>query len=209
MNIFKTLFFDPLFKVLLFFYENVPGGLGVAVILLTISVKILLFPLNRKAIRSQKKMKKIQPELEEVRNNHEGDREKIARKTMEVYQEAGINPLSSFILLLAQTPILFALYRVFRKVPARESVNSLFLGIDLSTSSLYLAAAAGFLMLVQMKVSSPPSGGGEGPAQALQSQMKFVFPLVLVFILARVPAAIPLYILVSTLFRIGEHLVTS
>src|SRR4030042_3335289 len=116
MNIFQTLFYQPLLNALVLLYQMVPGGnLGLAIILLTTAIKVLLYPLNEKMLKMQKAVAAIEPKLKEVREKFKGDQEKIAKETMVLYRAAKINPLLSFASLFIQIPILFALYQVFSK----------------------------------------------------------------------------------------------
>jgi len=209
MNIFDTIFYQPLLKALLFFYELQPAGLGGAVILMTAAIKVLLFPLNKKSIDSQKALSKLQPKLKKVQKEHKDDKEKMGREVMALYKEAGINPFSSILLLVVQTPILIALYQVFRQAPGREGINPFFLGINLSEPNTILALAGAALLFVQMKITSAdtpaPSGKDGGGFQAsFQKQMQYIFPVFIFFVLIKVPSAIGVYLVVSGVLSVLE-----
>src|ERR687897_3190018 len=108
---------DPLYNalgaVLAFFYAIVPNE-GVAIILLTITVMLLLFPLTAKSSRSMLAMQRLQPEIKKLQAKHKGDRQKLNEEMMKIYQEHKVNPLGGCLPLLVQMPIFFALFNVLR-----------------------------------------------------------------------------------------------
>lgn len=172
MNILAILYnegiYNPLFNLMVFFYNVVPGhDIGIAIILLTIFVRLLFYSINGKAIESQKKMQEIQPKIKEIQKRYKGDKERQAKKLMEFYQKNKINPLSGCLPLLIQFPILIALYQVFINGFKDESlsviyssyisnpghIDPLFLGlINLSETNIYLALIAGGLQYFQTKM---------------------------------------------------------
>jgi len=211
-SIFQTIFFEPLAQTLIFFYKHIPGGLGAAVILLTILIKIVLYPVNKKALDSQNKMTELQPRLKELQKKYKGDKEELGRRTMELYKEANLNPFSSIVLFLIQTPVLFAIYQVFKEVPKMTEIDSFFLGIDLAYSSIVLSLAASVLMLVQMKVSLPKTSSNKKKpdlSTLVQKQMQYVFPVFMFFILKNIPAAISLYLTVNAILTIIQTVITN
>ena len=161
-NIWDALLYKPLINALAFLVSIVPyGDVGLAVIILTILVKLILFPLSQKAIESQAAMNVLAPELKKIKESGKS-KEEQARLTFELYKEHKTNPFSGCLLVLVQIPIIFALYYVFFKginfdssllysfVPAPENVNMIFLGIlDLSQKSLILAILAGVSQYLQ------------------------------------------------------------
>jgi YidC/Oxa1 family membrane protein insertase len=100
--------------VVLRFFHGIVGNWGVAIILLTVMVKVLLLPLTHRMMLSQEKMKQLQPKLEALKAKHPNDREKQQQETMRVYQEAGVNPFGSCLMLLVQLPIWAALFTTLR-----------------------------------------------------------------------------------------------
>ncbi len=208
MNIFDTIFYQPLVKALLFLYGLQPAGLAGAVVLLTVAIKIILLPLNIKAIKSQKAMSELQPKLKKIQNKHKNDKEKLGRETMTLYREAGINPFTSIILLVIQTPILIALYRVFTQVPTREGIDPYFLGLNLSASNTFFALAGAAFFFIQTKLTNPSNTKTKDNSDfqvMLQKQMQYFFPVFMFFVLIRVPSAIALYFVVSGLLSIAER----
>ena len=113
--IWDTLLYEPLLNALAFLVSVVPGGdVGIAVILLTILVKVALFPLSQRSIESQAKMNLLTPELNKIKNSG-ASKEEQARLTFELYKKHKTNPFSGCLLILIQIPIIFALYYVFYK----------------------------------------------------------------------------------------------
>jgi YidC/Oxa1 family membrane protein insertase len=95
----------------------IPGAdIGVAVILLTLLVKFVLFPLSHKSSKSQADMKKIEPDIKALQEKHKGDKEALAKKTMELYKEKGVNPFSGCLPIILQLPIIIALIGCSSKV---------------------------------------------------------------------------------------------
>jgi YidC/Oxa1 family membrane protein insertase len=185
-HFFTTVLYQPLFNFLFLLYEYIPGrDFGIAIIVLTILIKFILYPLGQKAIKSQKALSDIQPKIKEIQERLKDNKEKQMKETLEVYKVAKINPFSGFLPLLIQLPILIALYRVFWKgfetsqlsflypfVNSPGSVNPYFLGsIDLSHSyfvqtgdiksylwpNIILIIIVGILQFVQMKMIVPKS----------------------------------------------------
>lgn len=226
MNIFSaafnTILYQPLFNALILLYLYLPGhDFGVAVIVLTLLIKIILYPLGAQAIRSQKAMTLIQPKMKAIQEQYKNDKEKQAKAMMELYKQEKINPFSGFLTLLVQLPILFALYRVFWKginsdlhllygfVPNPGQIDFTFLGaMDLSGPSAVLAILAGIAQFIQTKMTVPSQKAVPGKAdlsQAMQKQMLYFLPVFTVFILWRLPSAVALYWLSTTLFTIVQQ----
>lgn len=114
---FETFLVRPVFNLLEFIYAVVPGhDLGIAIILFTIVIRLLLWPLVHKQLHHAKAMRKLQPELKKVKKAAAGDRQKEARLQMELYKERGIKPFSSIGTLIIQIPIFIALYQAILKL---------------------------------------------------------------------------------------------
>jgi YidC/Oxa1 family membrane protein insertase len=115
MHLLWTLFVQPEINLLVFFYSILPGhDFGVAVILLTVVVRLIVWPLQSKTLRNQKAMNKLQPEINKIKEKYKNDPAKINTMTMELYKEKEINPLSSCLPTLIQLPLLFALFYAIR-----------------------------------------------------------------------------------------------
>ena len=125
-HLFTVLIAQPIFNLLVFIYALIPGhNFGLAIILFTIVVRLLLWPLVRKQLHQTKLMRKLQPEMKRIKKEAKGDRKKESMMTMELYKERGINPFGSIGMLLVQLPILIALYNGLSKVTKdpKEIIN--------------------------------------------------------------------------------------
>jgi len=226
MNIFDALIYQPLFNVLILFYHWL-GDFGFAVIALTVAIRILLYPLAAKAIRAQKATVRIQPRMKDIQKKYKDDKERQALEMMALWRENKINPLSGFLLLLVQIPVLWGLYRVFLNGFKNESlamlygfvanpgsVDPMFLGhINLAASLPAFAVVAGVLQFVQTKMMTPSVSAAaskeksqnEQFAEMMQKQMLYIFPAITVAIFWALPSALGLYWLASGAFSIGQQ----
>ncbi len=227
INIFNVILYQPLFNILIVFYQYLPGhDFGIAVIALTLFVRIILYPVMMHSIKSQKKIQDIQPKIQEIQEKYKDDKEKQAKAVMEVYKESKVNPFGGCLPLLLQLPILIALYRVFWNsfqidptlvysfIPPPEALNPLFLGIiDLSRPNIIFAILAGIGQYFQAKTSfaKVPKRKKKGENQMsqfsgmMQKQMLYFFPAFTFFILLRLPAALGLYWMINILFSIFQQ----
>ncbi len=109
---FETLIVQPIFNLLVFIYALIPGGnFGVSIVVFTIVVRLLMWPLVRKQLHQTRAMRKLQPEIKKVKKAAKGDRQKESMMLMELYKERGISPFSSFGTLIIQFVILIGLYQ--------------------------------------------------------------------------------------------------
>jgi len=227
---FKTLFYQPLYNGLVWITAFIPGHyLAVSIILFTLIIKLVLFPLSKRAVITQLKMKVIEPELAQIKESFKDDRQKLAEKTMEVYRKHSLNPFSTLFLALLQIPIFFALAQIFYKnalatidttliysfvaLPAFVNQNLFF--IDLSTKSLLLGVTAGILQFIQIQYSLPPMKKQEPGsnrtlkddfARSMHIQMKYVLPVIVFIASLGFTASMALYWIVSTVFTIGQEI---
>lgn len=224
IEFFNVFFYQPLFNFLIVIYKYISfGDFGIAVIILTILVKFILYPLNVKAIKSQKVFSELQPKIKEIQNKYKDDKEKQAKELMEVYKGAKVSPFAGFSSMLIQLPVLIALYQLFWQglnpeqmrflysfVSFEGAINPDFLSIlNLSKSNIYLAASAGILQYLQVKTMGPKSKSSlksqSDFAKILQTQMQYFFPFFTVIILLNMPSAIALYFLTSSVFSIIQQ----
>jgi YidC/Oxa1 family membrane protein insertase len=238
VEIFNIVLYKPLYNGLIYFITIVPGeNLGLAIILLTIAVKMLLLPLSHRQSTSQVKMKQIEPEMQKIREANKSDKQEQARKTMELYKKHGINPFSGCFLLLLQIPLLIALYRVFFKgladgvsvallypfISAPETLHTMFLGVDLLGKNVIFALIAAVLQYYQITLAMPGAPqkkeedtkkekGGELNfreefTKNMSTQMRYVMPVIVFFFAYSISAAIALYWAVTNLFSIVHELI--
>jgi len=218
---FHVLLSQPLENLLALVYVLLPlRDLGLAIIVFTVIVRMVLFPLTVKALSGQRALAKLQPKIQELQKRLKHDREAQGREIMGLYREHNINPLMSLVPILVQLPILFALWKILLRevqdgafgniygfLPDPGSVSLVAFGfLDLSTPSPYLAVAAGLAQLVQSRLSMKDmvSGGGEF-GKMLSKQTLFIFPAITVVIAWNFPAAVALYWFVTTVISAGQH----
>ena len=227
MNLFYLIFYQPLLNVLILLYQYLPGqDFGVAIIFLTILIRILFYPLTSQTIKSQKALEDFQSKVREIQEKYKKNKEEQAKAMMEFYQKEKVNPFSGCLPLLIQLPILIALYQVFQKglaieemtnlysfVPQPTQINPFFLGIlNLIQPNLVLAILAGIFQFLQTKMTIPKNSKTERKeipmarfSQMMQKQMLYFFPFFTFLFLWRLPAAIALYWLVTTLLSIIQQ----
>jgi len=234
--LYNTVIFWPLYNGLIGLISLAPHIIdaGVAVVLFTIIVRLILFPLSRKAIIAQIKMREIQPQLDEIRLKYKDEKQLQGTKTLEVYKNNGVNPFSSVLLLFIQLPIMYALYSVFIRsgLPVVNTailyhfvtipvIKIEFLGLfNVTKSSIVLslaAAVAQYLQLEfslrQMKKTSPVQKTGNAKvaasqtdmAQNMTKQMKYIFPVIIFIISYRLSGVLSLYWITTNLFTLGQE----
>jgi YidC/Oxa1 family membrane protein insertase len=232
ITIFNELLYRPLFNGLIWLYNTIPGhDLGIAIIVLTAGIRLLLYPLSEKAIQSQKALAQLQPEIKKIQKKYK-NKEEQGRALMALYKKYKINPMAGCLPILIQLPILLALYRVFFTgldpqklnglysfINQPDSLNLMFLGvINLSQRSITLALLAGFLQFIQSKMMMPQKTGSQkdlkigsldfSSLMTYQNQMTYFMPLITVFFAWNLPAALPLYWIVIILFGIIQQYFT-
>ena len=210
-HLFNIILYQPLFNLLLFFYQYL-HDLGLAIIVLTIFVRLVLLPFFYKSTKDQLILQQLTPKLKEIRKNHKNNLTAQTQAMMALYKEHKINPFSSFLLLIIQLPILFALYRVFLKgIPAAVG-NALFLGlINLAKPNIFIILAAVLVTFWQALISAPKitKKNDFEPTARLSRQMALITPIWIAIILSLLPSAIGLYIFTTTLFSIIQQLTIS
>lgn len=229
LELLTTVFYDPLHNALIFLTSVVPGGdVGIAVIILTVAVKLILFPLSKRSIHSQAKLRELEPEMKKIKEKYK-NKEEQARKTFELYKVHKINPFSGCLLILIQLPVIIALYYVFFKglsfaegtlysfVQIPETLNMNFLGlVNMQEKSLILAILAGVSQFIQARLMMPKSkensvGSGKGDFQenlkkSMQFQMRYILPVFIAVIAYQISSAVALYWVTSNTFQIGQEI---
>ncbi|PCI27810.1 hypothetical protein COB55_05055 [Candidatus Wolfebacteria bacterium] len=228
---FSAFVYDPIYNALILIINVVPGGnLGIAVVLVTVLVKLILFPLSRKAVVTQMRMKELDAPMKEIKEKYKDNKEMQALEMMALYKSKGVNPFATFFLVLLQIPIILGLYFVFLKgglpvvntdilysfVKVPEIINMSFLGfIDIAGKSWLLALFAGLTQYFQVKYSvspPPPRKAGvpmdfkEDLARNMHIQMRYVLPVIVFFIAYTISAAIALYWTTSNLFMLSQEI---
>jgi YidC/Oxa1 family membrane protein insertase len=193
--------------------------MGVAIILLTILIRLLLFPSFHKSLKQQKVMQSLQPKINEIKQKYKNDKEAEMKATMDLYREHKVNPLSSCSSLLIQLPILIALSTLFTRtggdlikdlysfVPHPEQIHSTFLGfIDLAARNNYiLVGIAAVLQYIQSRLTLPKHKSDDPMQNSMRISMLYAFPVIIFVSILPLPAGLALYIVITTLFSIGQQ----
>jgi YidC/Oxa1 family membrane protein insertase len=218
---FHTFFYNPIYNLLVSLVALIPGGdVGVAVILLTVLIRLMLLPFSLSAARTQRAMRALEPKLAELKEKHKDNKEEHALKTLELYRTEKVNPFASILTILVQLPVLIGLYWVFyyepftavnsallysfTPVPGAIS-DSLFGLISLAEKSIILALIAGITQYAQahLALSHAPKPTGEGMqadfGRVMAMQMRYVFPILIGVIAYTTSAAIALYFITTNI----------
>ncbi len=228
---------DPLLQFLLFLYRNI-GDFGLSIIAFTCIVRVILAPLSVPAIKSQKKIQNLKPELDKLKKQFGHDKKKHQEEQMKLYQLHKINPAAGCIPYLLQFIVLIALYQVLNtflntKEISGLTINTLFLGFDLAKpdKTYILPILAGVTQLVLSLMILPgvethnlvpdnakskkiqelnkKEEGVQDMAEAMQKQMVFMMPVVTGIATLSFPAGLGMYWVVSTIFSIGQQWIIS
>ena len=182
---------------------GVVGNYGIAIIIVTVLMRIIIFPLTLKQEKSMKKMRELQPELEKIKQKYKDNPQEYQQKTAELYRESGVNPLGGCLPLLIQMPVFVALYWAFsgNAIPA----DAKFLWFTLKQPDrLFMIGNFAFNLLpilnvgvtyIQQKIMTSTTSGQES-SQQMQT-MLYMMPLMMLFIFYKMPSGVTLYYLVS------------
>jgi YidC/Oxa1 family membrane protein insertase len=233
VSIFNPIF-DAMGSVLSWLYAIVPNY-GIAIILLTILVRVVLYPLTAKQARSMIAMQRVQPEIKKLQAKYKDDKQKLNEEMMKFYKENKINPFGGCLPLLAQMPIFISLFRVLHDPqkytpassafhqnmcsgPACKVVSMPFFGMDLARSAgeshgsfanalpyWILVALVVITAYLQQRQTMKNSPGGGNQQAQIIGK---VMPLVFAFISINLPAGVVLYFFVSNLWQMGQQELT-
>ena len=208
-NIFNALLYQPILQILIFIYKTIAfRDLGLAIILLTILIRLVLLPFFYRGAKDQTTIQKLQPLVKKIQQDHKDNKEKQTQALLELYRQHRINPFSSFLLLIIQLPILIALYRVFLTGLSDNAVfeNYYFLNlINLIQKNFLIVILATVAQYFQSKLMMPKPESGQAAANKAGQMMLFIGPVLTFVILNNLPSAIGLYWLVSSLFSLGQQ----
>lgn len=231
-NLFQVIFYQPILNLLIFLYNNLAfHDLGLAIIMLTVFIKLILWPLSKKSIQSQSSMQAIQPKIDALKEKNKDNKEVMGKELMNLYKEHKVNPFSSCLPLLIQLPFFIAVFRVFRDgvdshlellypfITNPGNINNIFLGfMDLSKPVIYLAVLAGAaqfwqarMMMVKKKkndkvnTSVAKDNKSENMAAIMSKQMLYFMPALTIFIGITLPGGLTLYWFILTLLTILQQ----
>jgi YidC/Oxa1 family membrane protein insertase len=231
IDFFHTVLYTPIYNLLIGLTDILPGhDIGLAVVVATLIVKVIIMPLSFAALRTQRAVKAMEPEMKRIREEFKVDREAQAREMLALYKKYKVNPFASILTLLIQFPVLLTLYWVFNSgslltvqtdilysfVPVPEYIAPLFLGIfAVSGASVILALLAGLTQLaygwyaipVPEKPKEPGKSMQADMGRALALQMRFLLPLVICVAAYFTSVAIALYFITSNLVGIAQEFI--
>ncbi|HOI60103.1 MAG TPA: YidC/Oxa1 family membrane protein insertase [Candidatus Pacearchaeota archaeon] len=224
-TIFNIVLYQPILNFLIWLYI-VLGSFGGAVLILTIIIRLVLYPLNNKSLKSQKELQEIQPLIKEIQTKYKTDTQKQAEELMKLYKEKGFNPFAGLWYILIQIPLILAIYYVIRNIASGVDITNnlysfinfsgtiepMFLGINLSQPHTLFAIIVALAQLAQIWTMQPKKAPNvnemdqtERLQNMMQKQMLVIFPLLTFFVLTQLPSALGLYWLVITLFTIIQQ----
>lgn len=224
-DLYQTIAYQPILNILVFLYNNTLD-LGISIILLTVIIKLVLWPLSRKAIKSQKELQEIQPKLDALKKQYENNKAELGKATMDLYKEHKINPLSSCLPMLIQLPFLFAVFRVLRVGMSEdlslvysflvrpENFQAISFGfMDLSKPNIYLAFLAGAAQFIQAKMmlaknskkNPADSSQPDNMTAIMNKQMVYIFPIVTIVFGFSLPGGLTLYWFMFTFFTVVQQ----
>lgn len=213
-SFFNSFFYQPILALLVYIYNTVAfHDLGIAIVLLTIVIRVVLFPVFYKSAKDQALMQRLQPHIKKIQLDHKEDKERQAKEMLNLYKTYKLNPFSGFLLLLLQLPVFIILFRVLStELSGAAFTSSTLLGVlNLATKGYVLPVLAAATQYVQGKLamgSAPKSGAGdkENPMASMANTMMIMGPVFTFFVLMNLPSALGLYWLSSNIFSIFQQL---
>lgn len=207
LALFRVKFLETIAVEILKFFNSLVGNYGVAIILTTLLIKLILFPLSLKQEKSMQKMKELQPEIEAIQKKYKDDKAKLNEETAKLYKEKNVNPFSGCLPLIIQLPIFVALYYAFMSNEIPQTATFLWFNLK-RPDAIYtigkfslniLPIISALLMIIQQKLMTPQSGEGEN--SVMQSTMQLM-PVMMLFIFYKFPSGLNLYYVVNTAISI-------
>ncbi len=194
------------------------GSYGLAIILLTVVVRLMIFPLSRKQAMTAKRMQELQPQMQAIKDKYKDDKERQGRETMELYKKAGVNPFSGCLIAMIQLPVFMGLWQTLNNSVALRHAPFLYIDNLAAPDALFkfpgtvpflgdyfnlLPLLSVVLMWLQMKLFSPPPANEEAE---LQQKMFSVMMVFMSFMFYKVPSGLGLYFITSSLWAVCERL---
>lgn len=220
--VWDTVILNPMVNFLVVLTDFLFGNFGLAIIVLTIVVNLVMYPLTKRQLHQSKAMQSLNAEINEIKRKYAKDKQRVAEEQMRLMKEAGVNPAGCMLPMLVQMPVWIALYqsviRLLATAPegfldlsqrlysswtsvfALLPLNSNFLGLDLAAPNMILALLVGVAMWVQQKMTTNPAADPQ--TQASNQMMTWMFPMMFVFISMSMPSGLAVYWLTSTAIRI-------
>lgn len=230
VQLFTTIFYQPLLNILIFFYNVIPGNdIGIAIIAITVLIKLILYPFSLKSLKSQKALQEIQPKIDALKEKYKDQKDKMAAEMMNLYKAEKVSPFSSCLPLLIQLPFLIAVYQVFQTGLSNGNLNLLYPFIanpghintiafgflDLAKPQIVLAVLAGLAQFWQAKmlISKKPEVKSQGSKDEnmmaiMNKQMTYFMPIMTVVIGVSLPGGLVLYWFIITVLTALQQIIT-
>ncbi len=226
IELFNTILYQPIFNLLVYLYNTIAlQDVGIAIIIITILIKIILHPLMVKSIKAQKALQELQPKMAALKKKYKNNQEALGKDMMKLYKQEKISPASSCLPLLVQMPFLIAVFRVFKNGFHEESLNLLYPFVDnpgsldpiafgfinLQESNIFLAISAGIAQYFTSKMliskKQPDVGGSKDEAMTanINKQMIYFMPAITVFIGITLPGGLTFYWFITTLLTAAQQ----
>jgi len=225
-----TFIFDPVSNLLVFFVGVFPHpNIAYAIIATTVTIRFLLLPLSKKVLKTQMAQQTLQPKVNEIRDSIK-DKQEQSRAMMELYRAEGVNPFAGILLILVQIPIILSMYFVFKNglaiedgilysfISIPETVQYMFLGINMQSASIFMAIAAGITQFISLKMifhlqaeykkrQNIPVDNNEmvRAMEHFQKMIVYILPGMVAAVAAFLPAGVALYWCTSNIFSIGQE----
>lgn len=255
-NIFNTILVFPILNILLFFHQiflfiRLPGAFGLAIVSLTVLVRLVLHPFFKKQLETSKKMQDLKPHLDRLSSKHKNDKKKIQEEQMRLFKEAGINPASGCLFMIIQIPVFIALYNtlslfltngnmtkvigeinkvVYSPLLRIQTIDPWFFGFNLAVAPnkagvwyyYLIPLITAVLQYFQTVTMTPPAApalaekktdpakkdeksGSDDFQKAMNTQMKFIFPLMIGWFSYTLPVGLSLYWNIFSIFSIIQY----
>ena len=220
---FTTIVTQPLYNALIYIVNFLPDHqLWIALVIMTLLLKIILIPLFKKQVRDQLIMNHLGPKLKEIQDKYKDQKDVLAKETMFLYGKYKVNPLISILILIIQLPFLIGLYRIFYHdlsfyqnllyagVTYPANISHYFLGVDLTQKNIFFAACAAISQYILGAFMFKPKTGKDKEDEteimrAMNVQMKYFLPLVIAVVSYVTPSVIGLYLVVTNIFGIIQE----
>jgi len=220
-GVWNTILLNPMVNFLVLMSKYFLGSFGIAIIVLTIIIRLLMFPLTMKQLQSSKAMQELQPKMKELQKKYAKDQQKLNQEVMKLYKEGGVNPLGCALPMIVQFPIWIALYQsviqalaytpenllgLSKQLYSSEVIRSAlplnhnFLGLDLTSGNIFMAILTAVSMWLLQKMSTQPSTDPQ--QQSMNRIMLWVMPLMFGFFSLTLPSGLSLYWVVSNIISI-------
>lgn len=179
------------------------GSYGLAIIIITVAIRVAVWPLTQAQVKSMRRMQQLQPELKKLQDRYKNDKEKLNQETMRLWRENHANPATGCLPMLVQLPFLWAIYDVLERYHYHGSTSFIWLQTLAKPDPTFLIPILGGLTTFwQTKISTVAT---PGQSQSQQMMMTYLMPVFIAWIFWRLPAGVGLYWVVSNFFGIAQQ----